>query len=301
MTVTITHSASGVLLTIADVRRWEDDVRRIDDEISRLTAERAEVKKMLDAASLFIGRAPEPVSTEVEPVSPPEEHDSVDEAASPPEELVMNGIVLAEHIKEGTWASTVLNIVRPAEKGLTYAEVREAALASPLGPKLRKSDKGYHNSIGRLARSGVLVREHGRLFTPEAYERFKAAVAIGEMSAVVPQPFVHSPMGEAILHIVQDRPGIIGKEIIGELRKDAEFNATLTPHETGAYNIIARLVKRRQIVRRDDGGCIPGPDFPRHLIGRKSEGDEALNGYAASASVKIISQEGGDGYDPATT
>lgn len=301
MTVTITQPPSGVLLTIADVQRWEGDVRRLDEEISRLTASRAEVKKMLDAASLFVGRVTEPTIIEDESATPKDNSSDEDEVTSASDELVLDGIGLAEHLKESTWAGTVLDIVKPAEMGLTYAEVREAVLASSLAPKLRRSDKGYHNAIGRLARSGILMREHGRLFTPEAYERFKAAVAAGEMSAVVPQPFVHSPMGEAILRVVQDRPGIIGKAIIGELRKDAEFNATLTPHETGAYNIIARLVKRRQIVRRDDGGCVPGPDFPRHLIGRKPERDEALNGYAVSASVINNSQKGGDGYDPATT
>jgi len=301
MTGTITHSPQGVLLTIADVQRWEVDVRRLDDEISRLTAAKAEVEKMLDAASLFIGRVAEPAVAEAESAASPDDEDEGAEHAPSSDELVLNSIVLAEHLKEGTWASTVFNIVKPAEIGLTYAEVREATLRSPLGPKLRKSDKGYHNAIGRLARSGLLIREHGRLFTPEAHDRFKAAVVAGEVSAVVPQPFVHSPMGEAILRIVHDRPGIIGKAIIGELRHDPEFNATLTPHETGAYNIIARLVKRRQIVRRDDGGCVPGPEFPRDLIGRKLGRDEALNGRAVSASVTINSQKGGDGYDPATT
>ena len=271
------HQPPGILLTIADIRRWEVELRRFDDEIATIMAKREHVQKMLDAASLFVDRSDiselpdEPVKIGDDSVL--EQVEEAIDAVSLPSEVT----------KEGTWAHVIYGIVSAAEMGMTYAEVRQAALASALGPKLRSSDKGYHNAISRLARGEVLIRQYGRLFTHEAFERFQKAADAGEVSTVVPQPFVHSPMGEAILKIVHKHPGLIGKEIIAELRKDVEFNATLTPHETGAYNIIARLVKRRQIVRRDDGGCVPGPDFPKELVGQLPDGDGALNGNAASA------------------
>jgi hypothetical protein len=168
--------------------------------------------------------------------------------------------------------------------GLPYAELRSAVLASPLGPKLIQSDKGYHNALSRAAQAQEIIRDHGRVFTPAAFQRFMAAVERGEASTTVPQPIAHSPMGEAILKIVGANPGKLnGKGVIGELRKDAEFNAALTPHETGAYNIIARLVRRGQIIRRDDGLILPGRNFPRDIAGVGSDENRAPNGDAAGA------------------
>lgn len=274
MTLTAHTAPQGVLLTTADLRQFEDDVVRLESEIERLMREREMAQKILEAAKLLAARAPilsEPQDQQPTPPAAP--------ATTPPAKVTRRRRASAGP----TWNSVILKAVKASELGLTYAEVRKAVDASPLGPRLRTSSKGYHNAIGRLAREGSLVRQHGRLFTPSAFKKFESAVEEGVASIVVPQPFAHSPMGEAILRIVQRRPGIAGRDIIEELRKDAEFNATLTPHHTGAYNIIARLVKRRQVIRRDDGGCIPGPDFPRELVGTHPDGVGALNGKSASA------------------
>lgn len=267
-----------VTLTNEQIARWEADVRILSDEIEERIGKRDLTIKRIEAARFLIDSQPAEIpqaSAEltilVEPALPVQ-------VATPRQ-------IKRRRYKRATWTDVVLSIVNRAEMGLTYADVRAQAAASELGERLKESDKGYHNAIGRLAREGTIVREYGRLFTPGAHRRFMLAVDRGEASTTVAMPFAHSPMGEAILRIVWSKPGMIGKEIISELRKDVEFNATLTPHETGAYNIIARLVKRRQIIRRDDGGCIPGPDFPRSELGLTPERDRALNGKAASALV----------------
>lgn len=90
-------------------------------------------------------------------------------------------------------------------------------------------------------------------------------------------------MGEAILKIVGASAGVLSKQVIVELRKNPEFNAALTPHQTGAFNIIARLVKRRQILRRDDGGLEAGPEFPKELMGVTPHVVGAPNGNATGA------------------
>lgn len=279
-----TTGPQGVLLTTDLIRRWESDIARIDGEIEDRIKTRGSIEKKLAAARTLLEMADgdefqiEPETAvaagavaEMEPL----QEESPLTVKAPEHQRRISGKL--------TWTDIVEGIVAEGEMGLTYAEVRAKAVDSQMGDRLKVSDKGYHNAIGRLARSGTIIRQHGRLFTPTAFKKFMQAVDAGETSTTVAMPFAHSPMGEAILKIVWEQPGKIGKDIIVELRKDVEFNATLTPHETGAYNIIARLVKRRQIIRRDDGGIIPGPDFPRDLIGQLPNEAGALNGHTASA------------------
>lgn len=289
MAVKINLDSQRILLTVADLRRWTTELHDIDEQIERLSDERTALARKLNAVSVLfdgIEQAVGDVEDNGEGDSRPSNHEPV---------VVPQSIARSSKLPSGrrrrrradgpTWVSVILEGIQLSQKGLTYRQMREFAEKSPLSAKLAQSDKGYHNAISRLARDGVIIREHGRLFTPEAYKRFMADVEDGVASTSIPMPFAHSPMGEGILQIVLKKQGINGKSVIGELRKNPEFNATLTPHETGAYNIIARLVKRRQIIRRDDGGLIVGPDFPKDLFGQTPERDEALNGQAASASV----------------
>lgn len=272
--------APKVLLTLEHVAQWKADLLRNTARIAELGEENALIERRLAAASVFLDIESVPPASPVKGASEVIEKDLglfVDEA------MPVKARRKRKH-KGPIWADVVLDAVNSAPMGLTYAEMRQVAHNSALGPKLAQSDKGYHNAIGRLARNGEIVREHGRLFTREAYERFMAAVDAGEATTTVPQPFAYSPMGEAILDIVAKCPATLnGKGVINELRKDAEFNAALTPHETGAHNIIARLVRREQIVRRDDGTLIPGRNFPKDR-GIAPQRNEAPSGITAGAS-----------------
>jgi hypothetical protein len=269
-------SPARVVLTVDDVRQWKADLLATTARINELSETRAELERKLAAAALFIdldsveadaggdvaassGALPEPVA-EPSPI---------------PASAALPMVLSAERRRPPTamkWADVVLEGVSAADLGLTYAEMRKFASKSSLGERLEQSDKGYHNAIGRLARSGEIIREHGRLFTPDAYKRFMKAVEAGEATTTVVQPMAYSPMGEAILNIVAAQPGALnGKGVITELRRNPEFNAALTPHETGAYNIIARLVRRKHLARRDDGTLLPGPSFPRKAEEQEEE------------------------------
>lgn len=177
------------------------------------------------------------------------------------------------------WIDAIRTWISAAPLGVTHPELRAQIDAHPaLSTRFTQSDKGYYGSIARLAAKREIIKHNGRLFTPDAFERFKGEVAAGKVEDEPPVTTAHSPMGEAILDIVgRSAPGgILGKDIINELRRDPEFNAALTPHHTGAYNIIARLVKRNQILRRDDGLCLPGIKFPpRSPVSRWVQGSGA--------------------------
>lgn len=281
-----------LVLTLAHLDQWRGDLQRIDAAIAGLQSERVAAERKIAAAEFLFLEAPQDLVAvdlgEQPAIQAEDEEAPVDELASDANAFNLtppDGKPLRRRKRQGLgFKDVILEAVASAEMGLSYAELRSAVLASPLGPKLIESDKGYHNALSRLAQAEDVIRDHGRVFTPEAFPRFMAAVERGEASTTVSQPMAHSPMGEAIVKIVGAGPGRYnGKAIIGELRKDPEFNASLTPHETGAYNIIARLVRRGQIVRRDDGLILPGRNFPKDIEIAGHDEIGAPNGNAAGA------------------
>lgn len=262
-------SPPRAVLTVDDVRQWKAGLLAATARITELLAIRDDLERKLAAAAMFVDVDAvefEELGSVADVSDEPLKHIAEIGEGSASVALPMALPSNRRRSRTGeTWSDVVLEGVSSAELGLTYSDMRDFASRSSLGKKLEQSDKGYHNAIGRLARSGEIVREHGRLFTHDAYKRFLEAVDRGEATTTVAQPMAYSPMGEAILNIVAAHPGELnGKLVISELRRDPEHNATLTPHETGAYNIIARLVRRKHLTRRDDGTLLPGPSFPQN-------------------------------------
>ncbi|MBR7618280.1 hypothetical protein JKL49_02670 [Phenylobacterium sp. 20VBR1] len=132
-----------------------------------------------------------------------------------------------------------------------------------MGPKFASSDKGFYNALLRIQNTGEIIRHKGRYYSPGSFEDHKRKVDAGEINeAALPETGnAYSPMGEAIMDLVHANPGIAGADVVRALRTDAEFNAALTPHTTGAFNVIARLARRRQI-DRTGSDCFPGPNMP---------------------------------------
>lgn len=185
---------------------------------------------------------------------------------------------------DAKWVDLVRQWVGASYDGLSYADLRGMIGKHPkISERFAISDKGYYNALSRLVNRQELIRHNGRLFTAEAFERYRRKVAGGLIVDLpAPMPSSHSPMGEAVMDIVwaNREHGIVGKDIIAVLRNDAEFNATLTPHTSGAYNVIARLTKRGQLIRRDDGLIFPGgrmaPRSPDSKWIQWHEGGEAV-------------------------
>lgn len=265
---------TALTLILADIQRGESELQQIDADLGRLTEKRDATEKRVEAAKRYAA------------LLPPEEAPPAAAVSEPPAVATLPLTAAPKKRRAritSAWQDTILTIVKTAEMGFTFAELRTRLLQSPIKDRMAESTKGYHRALSILAKKKKIVREYGRVFTPAAHKRFEAALKAGDVTADAPQPFAHSPMGTAILKLVQARPGITSTLIIVELRKDPEFNASLTPHQTGAFNIIARLARRKQITRRDDGGLIPGPQFPQELLGQSSDEVGALNGQAASA------------------
>lgn len=257
----------GVLLTSADLECWEAEARELDTKAQVFLARRDKLRQRIEVAR---GLASLLDDDDVKP--------SIDAPASGPlpevkgaEEAEVFTLAGTVPPTRGIWKRVLREWIYTSPTGLSGTDIRSRVLADPdLGPKFKISDKGFYHALTRMQASGDAIKHLGRYYSPRSLEDHKRRVAAGEISEqVAPENgSYYSPMGEAIMDIVSKTPGISGADVVRCLRHDAEFNAALTPHSTGAFNVIARLAKRRQI-DRIGGDCFPGPNMQPRDSGSK--------------------------------
>lgn len=238
--------SEGLLLEQA-VARWEDDLRRAHEQMDELAGVATKIANRIALARALLSDTPTlpAAPSQALPVAPD---------APPPQRNALQ--------RKGTWAFALRRWIYSAPAGMTSAELRAAVDTDPIySARLAESEKGYYHALSRLRAAGVIVQHKGRHYSPAAYKDHLDRVAAGEATDEPVTAYSHSPMGEAILDIVASSPGIKGAEIVRRLRSDPEFDAALTPHKTGAFNVIARLARRR-LLQRDGGHCSPGPEMP---------------------------------------
>jgi hypothetical protein len=251
----------GVSVTTADAARWRAESRRKREEARKLIESADADDKLADVAEklfdLLEGSSSRPAEFEPLPPAPIKQNVVALQPTRRPEPFSLVSFDATE-----SFVSAVRKLVFSADLGIAPHEAKSVLAKTPLSERLGQSDKGFYHAIDRLAARNEIIRHNGRMFSPVAYERFKKAVAAGEIKDEAPRIASHSPMGEAIMAIVRANPGISGGSIIIKLREDPEFDAALTPHNSGAYNVIARLVLRRQLRKTGD---------KRYFIGKESQ------------------------------
>jgi hypothetical protein len=198
---------------------------------------------------------------------------------------------------EFTYKEAVREVVYAHDRIAPYT-VKEMLLRGPLGERLTESDKGFYHAISRLAEAGEIVRHNGWLLSPENYKLHMERVRAREIEDDKPLPPTRSPMGEAILEYVNGHPGAASKDVIASLKKNTDFAAALEPNSTLAYNIIARLAKRKQIIKT--GGKLYPLDHEANEPSSgepadgsdASEGREPLADFLSTRRTVALTEEG---------
>lgn len=255
----VTHDSSRAILTASDIKKLEDDFARMNGELAELDRKRADIERRRGEAASRLGKIRElltalgledrlslsstPHNRETVPAPLFDEHDGSDGGS-------------ASH--RSPWIPTILGALRAGQyESLTSTELRSAIEAGPLANLLSVSDKGYYHSIRRLALRGDITKKHGRIFTKVGLKAYEEAVKNG--SAAPPGPAVagfakKSPMAEAILEYLSKRDGgIRTSEIVTHLMLDPRFSGPVGRNKSSAYNVLARLESRGQLVRHGTG------------------------------------------------
>jgi hypothetical protein len=284
----------GFQVSAEDVARWRVQAEELRERAAILLAESAHLVKRVEVAETLFklmdtrvtGDAPRVTLT---PACVQASHIEPTALPTPPDRLKDRDVadedgeftMAAGEGRRATYIAVVEAGVNAAPMGIAPFELKAKLFDSSFGERLRESDKGFYRAIDRLAEKDRIFRSNGRLFSRDALNRYRKAVDAGEIQDIPARYQNRSPMGDAIQEIVRATPGIKALDIIAKLRVDAEFKAALDPRATGAFNILARLVKRRQITKT-------GRQYFPSVAAATTAGDGTTNGGSDSSEPREL-------------
>jgi|UPI0008296078 hypothetical protein len=220
------------LISESQIFAWRHRVREIDETIRTLEAERTKLGRLIEMAQMLEREA--------------KLLDAAGESANAHPKSI--GRTLSGLTSKDTFPTAVHLVVEREEDGVSYEQVREAIMRSPLGGKLRKSDKGFYHALARGKEKGILVEHKGYVFTPANLDAFKRKVAAGLKQDKNAPASLGSPMMDALLEVIALEPGMTAKEAIERVSGGSEkHNLPPLKNLNSAYNAVARLKQRGEI------------------------------------------------------
>lgn len=268
--MTIEEAVQDVLISRSQIESWERRYDALGIREQAIAEERLKIKVLIDAARALL--PPEPVETAPPKGAPlavtrrrrraqKKRVRSARLVKSPPAEIETPlPAITAEDVRpskghraESEWKRMIRLIVATApNQPVSYSEAKAEVRKSELGDKFQQSDKGFYNAISRLHKAAEIIAYKGHLFTPESYSQFKQALDAGRVRDLkIENVAHHSPVGDAILKILDNRKdGAESGNLIWELRNKAGFASAIEKNKSHPYNVLARLVRTGEIVRR---------------------------------------------------
>jgi hypothetical protein len=255
--MTASHDTEAPLVSQSQIERWER-------EYASLGKRRATIKVMIDAARALVPLSEKPS----QPVAPPTRRRRVAKKTrrkarpkiTPPASAIEETFELTpppspkrRRPETSEWKPLVRLIIETApHQPVSYPEAKAEILKSELAERFRQSDKGFYNAISRMHKAGEIVAYKGHLFMPGAYAQFEENLRAGRVADLrVENAAHHSPMGEAMLDILRGRKaGAESGHLIWELKKNPIFATQIEKNKSHPYNVIARLAKTNQVIKR---------------------------------------------------
>lgn len=234
------------LPTIEDLCEWRKERDELVAQEKEIKRRRTTLDKLIEAGSAFVKARGKGVIIQVGPT-----HRKT--KATP---MVPVGTRQKSHRpRDKTWTATILKIMTDKNQGMTYGELKEEIGKTHHGETLRRTDKAFYGGIGKLAKNNKIVKHKGRVYTPKAYQQFMGDVEAGlALDEPAPSSFAghDSPNKVAIIDLLTARPnGLATGEIIESLLKNPTTKEAVTRNRTPVYNLLARLVKRKKLIKRN--------------------------------------------------
>jgi hypothetical protein len=229
-------------ITTGDVERWRREIADLDMRAAEISHKRQILEKRIEAAQALFSlldtslEVPPPINTSD---SPSQERRVIQHPLPTKVDVTAESSVIA----------AVEAVVNACELGISSSEIKEILLRTPIGSTIVSSDKGFYHAFPRLIERGSIFKLNGRFFSAEGLARLKRLEAQGQVDEI-PLTSRVSPMGETILAFIRDNPGATSKQVVAELERAKRPQAPPV-NQNGVYNVIARLVVREEIERRE--------------------------------------------------
>jgi hypothetical protein len=159
------------------------------------------------------------------------------------------------NLVQGSFADVVYQILTNAGRPITYTELKERLLETPLGDKITQDDNPHYGAVQRLREKGYCVSHNGRISTPQNLRKFLDEVRAGrEIDVVVPRH--RNRWAEAVLAYLETRPnGATSREIAEHFATLPEFKQKAA-HFSGSYiyGLLSKMARKFGTIERDLAG-----------------------------------------------
>ena len=230
------ESNKHLVLTAAEVRRWQAECESIDHQTEDLAHRKEALLKKIAAAELLA-----PSLFEEDQLLPAQG----------------GGKIIRKRKGRTTWTSVIEEQIRSSGTGIRQRQVLENMRNGPYGERLKASESGYYNAVQKLLKRDILVKRGDYLFTHAQYDEYMSKLERGEVRDVAEEGAFGSAAAAEIVRFVGTNPGqrsIALIKAVWEAHKGAH-----PPSKTSLYNTIARLVEQKHI-RKEDGRFYPYED-----------------------------------------
>ncbi len=254
----MSSSQPHILLTLEGVRALEDRERELTRAITEATEEREVVRRRLAAAREFM---PQEGTFSAIPMQP---------ALVVAEAALTGGNVRAflrpkpasrrsrksrrKKTTRGsaqTWPSTILQILKSADKGLAHAGIMSELMKTDFVKKVKWTDRRYYTAIARLRKKGH-VEQHGSLFyLPEVAARLAKEGPLPTKDLMQPARHSNRVATPDIVRriLLEHREGLIGGDIMGRVcaAEDAPESVQKFPHFV--YTTLGNMIRRGDVIK----------------------------------------------------
>jgi len=144
---------SPVVLSLDQVREWIAERTQIDASIGVLEARGTEIDRKIEAAAVFLG---EDAIKKLRAQTPESDDDEAEDAPD-------------------NFRAAMRRIINTAEEGIAYDALRAELRANPLfTQRLTRTPQYFYTALGRLVARDGYVKKASRVFTKDAYQRFRS-------------------------------------------------------------------------------------------------------------------------------
>jgi hypothetical protein len=259
-------SPSLNLPTAADLRLWERELYALKEEQDEMKARhkaeekaleerRSRFDRLISAASAFLEvfNDDEPASEGRDPTRHPAPvaEESKGEKPKP----------YKRRPKKLSWTATMLRLIKRADRGLAYAELKELVLDTHLGETLARTDKAFYGGIRKLEKAGDIIKYKGYLFSSATYKKFKADLAVGlieDLPDISSQREGESPNEIAVRRFVAEQPnGVSTAAIVNHLLNNPPSDLVITKNRNSIYNLLSRWRRKGTLFKREGKYFLP--------------------------------------------
>ncbi len=233
------------LLTVASIRSLKQAISNMTRAIEEMTKKIEEDNRRLNAAMMFV---PEGFDIEAPEIEAPETVKPLPPVVHAP----ANKTIAKTGSRGGrrgalTWRSEVQRIISASKVGLTYKDLMDECLKTPLVNMRFNGDKGFYTAISKLIKLGVIVKSHDYLYSN------KLAMEMKERGEELYSTRFRKDSSSLIIEILAEYSnGLTAPQLRDIAGKHPDAPKSM-PQGNLIYNLLNKAIRNGYVVKSEQG------------------------------------------------